>query len=196
MSKARETIKHIPQGDLKRLIAYCESEPGIESTLILLLIFTGARQCEVVGMTRKCIDLTAGRVFIRAAKGSESRWMALPTRAKQRLFELKAELPGETTVGMLLSWRGLENSQKRHLQRIFDRIMVAALGRKLYTLHSLRHTFALRCYKLFENDILKVKLAMGHGSITSTAQYLKHLQHEEIAKEVSESFNQEDVCVS
>src|SRR5690606_22994372 len=50
-------------------------------------------------------------------------------------------------------------------------------------LHSLRHTFAIELYKA-KKDILLVKLALGHKSLSNTMVYLEHVDRQERLKEL------------
>jgi integrase len=134
-------------------------------TLLRLALTTGARQSELILLTKSDINPHAGTIYIHATKGSLDReirisdqlikdCLALPT---DRLFDI-------TTARVRQIW--YENRPfkiKKHF-------------------HCFRHTFGIELYKK-SRDIMFVKTAMGHKSLTSTLCYVQCVDFEEKMQE-------------
>lgn len=90
--------------------------------------------------------------------------------------------------GNPLYWASNANTHNKPFKRAAKKAGVSG-----YTLHSLRHTYGFFCVNHIPTeygaglDLRVVQLMMGHGSITSTAEYAK--QDKEKARAQLEAFN-------
>jgi len=171
--------KSLTDKEFETLKRYLEHEPDLDKLVIELCLCTGARQGEVVRMTKQSFD--GEKVYIKALKGSKDRFVAISKERAVRIKKLFDHV--ETTVGALLS-HGKENSQCRAIQRTFERVMMASLGSVPISLHGLRHTFAMRMLKALDKDVVAVQAVMGHSSMNSTAAYLQCLEMEEVQNKI------------
>jgi len=98
------------------------------------------------------------------AKGHQTQDVDLRQDLKEILLELKATVSQKVNQGI----SSQRNAIKRY-SRVFQTACKEAgiTGRKF---HSLRHTFAVRCY-LQTKDIYEVAKRLGHASVTTTEIY-------------------------
>lgn len=180
--------KHLTDEHFYRFRAFLSQTETTQMTMLLLLLQTGMRQDEVVRL--KWMNFSFGvepRVFVEAAKDSVSRWLPMDGLLADRVKRLglaDAYFRSGGCLGDLISDARNSASQKKALRRAFHIALQLAIGDHRYSAHSLRHTFALRCLKAMGNDLLKVKLIMGHKSINSTARYLEYLRAEDLHADV------------
>jgi integrase len=162
----------------------------VETGVTDLLMRTGMRQGELVRLKFSDFDLERRMILIRPLKGSELRVSKLPEEVWDRIFYLVILMEKERvdTFGGLFCASNNPRFQTRQVQRLVKKCLDRALGKGHgFTTHSLRHTYALKCLKRFDNDLLKVKMAMGHVSIQSTEQYLKYIRSEDLADDIMEA---------
>lgn len=176
--------KHINSDDYKKLLAYCDASKELPELLVSLLARTGMRGDELIKLTPKNFNLKAGRVYIEASKNSLSRWLPIKPELCAKVEAWLAYMAEAGSVGMMMSDSKDPETQKRTLRRWVEKIYEEAIGPNQYTVHSLRHTFALRFLLQSGKDLLKTKLVMGHKSINSTAAYLQYLQAEDCHADV------------
>ncbi len=100
------------------------------------------------------------------AKGHQTRDIYLRPELKQILIEMKTRLNQKVNSGI-----STERNAINRYSRIFQIACIACKieGRKF---HSLRHTFAVRCY-LNTKDIYEVAKRLGHSSVITTEIYAK-----------------------
>jgi len=60
------------------------------------------------------------------------------------------------------------------IAQAFKYIVRKAYGETLYSVHNLRHAFAVRTYRA-THDIYSVKQALGHANVSVTETYLRSL---------------------
>jgi integrase/recombinase XerD len=148
---------------LKRLAEHSHPMAG----LIELIARTGMRSHELLSHKPEHINLRDGMLFIKAAKGSDDRWIPAP-KAYLRAIQTKAipEIKPQTL--------------KRLLRRVWAEIRqdVLGVGHGDVTLHSLRASFAVALYQNTK-DILLTKELLGHRKIESTMAYTKIVQGKE-----------------
>ncbi len=100
------------------------------------------------------------------AKGHQTRDIYLHPELKQILIEMKSRINHKVNSGI-----STERNTINRYSRIFQIACEACKieGRKF---HSLRHTFAVRCY-LKTKDIYEVAKRLGHSSVITTEIYAK-----------------------
>lgn len=138
-----------------------------------VLLLTGCRRKEIMGLTWANIDLAGRRIFIKTTKNKRPRiaWIS------DALMEVLEGLgPG---VGRLFPWSLRQAS--RRFQQICRKAGVVA------RLHDLRHTYG--SYMAMAGiDLLTIKNAMGHRDIKSTQIYA-HLSPEHMVQAQSKLAN-------
>ena len=167
--------KVLSDTEIKSLNILCtrllDSPRDRRNALILLLALEcGLRASEALGILIEDYDFKNKNVYIRALKGSMPR--VLPVRGSLcRSIEK-----------MLLEAHNVERVDKiPRGTKIFD-ISYSRLEQvwRFYrpnphkTLHSLRHTFAVKTY-LRTRDIILVQNALGHRQIDNTMVYVNYV---------------------
>ena len=126
-----------------------------DALLILTALHTGARAQELLNITPDDLIEDSQAIYIHGLKGSDDREIPVPTWLWNALKKYMRENPTDRVfpityprlVQIWNHWRPVEK-----------------------TFHSLRHTFAIRLY-LKCKEIMLVKTALGHRSITNTMIY-------------------------
>jgi integrase/recombinase XerC len=142
---------------LKRLAISGSEQERRDTTLLLLLLFTGARAMETLNTTGADLSSDDQSIFIKGMKGSNDREIPLPTW----LYRLvKAQVTGSGRIFPISYTR---------LRQIWD--MYRPVPKKL---HSLRHSFAINLYNK-SKDLRLVQVALGHRNISNTMVYADYL---------------------
>lgn len=139
-----------------------------DRALFGFLIATGARLGSALAMEVTDVDLDAQEVHLSELKGGG----ALTVYANADATTLLREAIGERRRGPVFCAQGGGRLSTRHAQRRFEHWLEVAGIPPRYSPHSLRHTFASRLYER-TGDILVVKEALGHKSVTSTMVYAR-----------------------
>ncbi len=139
--------------------------------MVVLLLSTGIRRSEAVGITLDDLNLEERQLLIRG-KGDKERVVPLTDQAVEAI---QAYLPHRTKTQsrhlFVSAWKGEPIHGRcinRMLQIVIQRAGLAGQG---ITPHKLRHTFATH---LIRNgvDIRTVQELMGHSELETTAKYL------------------------
>jgi site-specific recombinase XerD len=141
---------------------------------LALLYSSGIRVSELTRL--KCGDIYRSKncIYISRSKNRSDRYAVLSERAYDllvtyiRTFHTSAQkqdwlFPGQK-FGSHIHQQSVYNTFKKWLSLL-------GLSDAGYTLHSLRHGFGLHLYEA-GTDIMTIKEAMGHKSLSSTSVYL------------------------
>lgn len=127
-----------------------------DSLLIKTAIVTGARQGELMILTKDSLNEAENTISIKANKGSSDRSI----RVSADLIRLLKQLPTHQL------WPYAAPSS---LWRVWDKLRPAANITKKF--HAFRHTFGVELYRATK-DVMLVKKAMGHKALSSTLVYV------------------------
>jgi site-specific recombinase XerD len=139
--------------------------------MVVLLLSTGIRRSEAVGITLDDLNLDERQLLIRG-KGDKERVVPLTDQAVEAI---QAYLPHRTKTEsrhlFVSAWKGRPihgRCVNRMLKIVVGKAGLAGQG---ITPHKLRHTFATH---LIRNgvDIRTVQELMGHSELETTAKYL------------------------
>ncbi len=155
-------------GILKRLASSGTPHEKRDTTLLLLLLFTGARAQEALNTSGADLSPADETIFIRGLKGSNDREIPLPGW----LYRLVAEQARGKGAG-----RVFDISYTR-LRQLWD--LYRPVPKKL---HSLRHTFAINLYRR-SKDLRLVQVALGHRNIQNTMVYAEYVYSKEELRKV------------
>ena len=145
--------------------------PVHAAAAIRLLMLTGCRRNEIVGLRWNDVDLEAGELQLRDSK-TGPRVASLSPKA----VEVLAAVPRVRGNPWVIA--GREPGQPlRSLSDHWRRVRSRA-GLENVRLHDLRHTFASRALALGESLPVIAKL-LGHSQVKSTARYA-HLTRESV----------------
>lgn len=149
-----------------------------DRALLCLLLDTGLRVAEVVGLDRSDVDLGSKRVQVRT-KGGKKRSKFLSAESRQLLGTLLTNNPANDSaaIPVFRSSRDARLSD-RQVRRIVDRwARLAGIDKPVHP-HTLRHTFATSLLARTGNLRL-VQRALDHMSPQTTAIYA-HVVDEEL----------------
>lgn len=161
-------------GEVQRLLAAIPTDPiGLrDRAIVVLVLFTGLRRAEALGLRIRDVDLDAATFAVRV-KGGRSRRRALPPPAADAI-ERWLEASGaneEDLAEQLLFGVG----PAAFYARLRDH--AARAGLSSCTPHALRHT-AAQLRRRGGASIEEVSELLGHASIATTARYLRRLEPE------------------
>ncbi|MFX1284513.1 MAG: tyrosine-type recombinase/integrase [Promethearchaeota archaeon] len=174
--------------DGRRALTEEEIELGynkLVNPILRMLFWTGLnyglRRSEYINLKMDDIDLLNRIVTIRHSKGNKTR----------RIKILKTHVP------VWRDWFVTRDSYQldhdfvfftdrgragtRSIERYFNKISEILLGNKEITSHTLRYTFAVRCWRS-EMDLLVLSKILGHSNLRTTQTYLRVIEHEILEK--------------
>lgn len=174
----RNLVTYLTEPEVDALLGACDLNTWTgrrDHAMFALTIQTGLRISELAGLTRQDITLTAGANVHTVGKGRRERrtplvpttksilkaWLAQPGAATDPLFP--------TVTGTHLSRDAIERRLTHHLTLAAENC--ASLKAKRVTMHTLRHTAAMRLL-LAGNDVAVIALWLGHEQISTTNLYL------------------------
>jgi site-specific recombinase XerD len=175
----RNLLTYLTEEEVDALLAACDQSTWTgrrDQAMFVLTIQTGLRISELAGLTCEDITLSTGANVHTIGKGRKERRTPLvpPTRtALKAWLKERAGAPGDplfpTNTGKHLSRDAIERRLARHLTVAATNC--PSLKRKRVTMHTLRHTAAMRLL-LAGNDVTVIALWLGHEQISTTNVYL------------------------
>lgn len=179
--------KVIVNDQYKELISALISDDSFKGLAVYLLVFTGARSNEILKANYSHIDVskTSVKIFIKASKQGNDRWISLPLESYARVLGLREKLKDRgCTLAALINDGSLNPITAYKVIRIyFNKLQSMLFGEILYTLHSLRHTMATRAL-ISGKNIFQVKTILGHRSIESSLVYLREYEQSLVLDDV------------
>lgn len=152
-------VRALSDDEVERLLAVAARGCQRDEMLVRLLLGTGMRLGEALGLDVGDVDLRRGEIRVRRAKGDRRRTAYLSSDLQERIAEWGAGKTGR-----------LFPISCRHAQRKIEAIARAA--EVVASAHSLRHTLATRIYAR-TRDLGVVQVALGHASIQTTTRYAR-----------------------
>lgn len=151
------------------------------NTIIALFLNTGIRLSELVNINISDIDFNKKIIKDVKCKGNIKRIILINDKTIKVLKEY-LNTRNDNEKALFLSDRKNRIST-RTIERICEEAYrLMGLENRHYTVHTLRHTFAIQMHKKTK-DILLVKELLGHKSINSTEIYT-HITNEAIKRAV------------
>lgn len=156
--------KYLNSGDLVELTQVFRryEDSDLRNILMLeLLVLTGPRPSELLGVRVSDVCLSDGLIFYKGLKGSRDRNIPLPSLLVDRL---RVYISGiEDPAGLLfpISYNRLRDIWFEY----------RPVKKKL---HSLRHTFAIELYRK-SKDVRLIQRALGHRYLSTTLIYTDYL---------------------
>ena len=162
----------LSQADQSRLLGTLTADDGLEAerdhVLFHLMLATGIRLSSALALDAEDVDLDRGEVQLRSTKGDRPERVFLGNAIREHLAKY---MTGRDSGALFTTRRGRRISC-RHAQRRFSEWIEKAGIKGPASPHSLRHSFALGLYQR-TGDVLIVKEALRHRSITSTLVYAR-----------------------
>lgn len=162
--------------------------PIRNNTIISLILNTGLRVSELIGINIKDINLTNNSIVIYG-KGNKERTVYFSNSCKEQLIKYlsirnRNKKVVDITEPLFLSY----HSKRLGIDGIEDICSKAyeLMGLKCYgyTTHTLRHTAATLMYIYVKQDILLLKKFLGHARIDTTEIYMH--TYNKIVKEATD----------
>jgi len=172
-------VAYLNEDEATALLAACDQRRWTgrrDHAMLALTIQTGLRISELVGLN--CVDVTLGRganVHTLGKGRKERRTPLVPSTVEilQAFLAERAGAPNEplfaTSTGRRLSRDAVEHRLAHHVA--LAQTTCPSLGAKRITMHTLRHTAAMRLL-LAGNDITVIALWLGHEQLATTNIYL------------------------
>ncbi len=184
-----ERAKRLPElltdADLKALFAVLEDARRVslrDQVLLHLLLYTGVRVSELVGIRVDQVDLAGRRIFIEQGKGSKDRYVLFKAGFAATL---RAYLEGNPENRYLFESNRRGKLTTRRVQQIVREVATAAkIAKRVYP-HLLRHQ-ALTFLKRQGLDDAEIQLISGHASRKSLEVYT-HLALEDTEPKYQEA---------
>ena len=159
-----KVLSEVEHGKLQVLLEKNAVHEFRNTTFLWMLLYTGARVSEMLGVTKADLKDEGMTIFITGLKGSNSRNLPLTPFLFNRMKILIKDLD---ETGLPFPF-GYHNARAIWLN-------YRPVKKKI---HSLRHYRALSIYRKTK-DILMVKRVLGHRSIETTMVYLDYEQGNE-----------------
>jgi integrase/recombinase XerC len=171
----REAPSFLTPQEVKALLKTVAARKGeaAERDLVMLrvLLGTGIRLAELVGLDIADVRLDEKQLRIKRAKGGKPqvRFLNTELRAVLRKFVQRRRKAMVETDALFLSNRNCRISTRQVQERMDLWLTWAGLSGKI-TVHGLRHTFATLLYGRTKN-LLLVSKALGHAQVATTQIY-------------------------
>jgi integrase/recombinase XerD len=175
----KNLLTYLTEPEVDALLAACDQTRWTgrrDHAMFALTIQTGLRISELINLTGADVTLTTGAHVHTIGKGRKHRRTPLVPATKTILKARLAERAGHPTdplfptiTGNRLSRDAIERRLARHLA--VARQTCPSLATKHVTMHTLRHTAAMRLL-LAGNDVTVIALWLGHEQLSSTNAYL------------------------
>lgn len=168
--------KFFTTDEMKKIYWYIDQDPmNPAHVLIEVLAMTGMRTDELMRLKFSDFSYHSQEVTIdKPAKQSHKRTCFLTVRLVNKIRDLQEarNMSNFDDIALLICHKETSVADAaRRLRKHFEIMKVYMfIGQKLPGLHGFRHTVANKVYEATKN-IYKVKLALGHKSISTTDQY-------------------------
>ncbi len=147
--------------------------------IISLLIYTGIRRGELLGLRISDIDFQTNTLFIngKTSKSKKSRYIPIHFSLLTQLkLYLKEREKRKTQCEMLIVSSQFDTPYTVHGLKSWVK-KYAELSSVRFHLHRFRHTFACKLAKQ-NADIVSIMNVMGHSTTRMTEQYLRSIKAE------------------
>ena len=167
----------LPAEDIRQLFMVCEADTRCtgarDAALLAVILGCGLRRSEAVGLSLSDI-VTHERALKVLGKGNKERLAYMPAGTWQRLMHWTEQVRGESPGPLFTRIRRFDTLTRDRLtdQAVYHILQVRQrqAGIEKCAPHDLRRTFATAMLDNGE-DLITVKDAMGHASVTTTQQY-------------------------
>jgi site-specific recombinase XerD len=173
-----KVVNTFSQEHITRLFILCRNSNGLgcrNLAIILLLLDSGIRVSELVGIDISDIDLVEGNIRILRAKGNKERIVPIGSLVQKSLWKYihhHRPQPLTAKVTRLFLSEGGTPLTRSGIQQILRRYgRKAGITGVRCSPHTFRHTFA-RNYLLNGGDIFSLQRILGHTSLASVRNYL------------------------
>lgn len=158
--------------------------------IIELLMRSGLRTEELCTLQVKDLDVGNSTLHVKTAKGGSNRTIPLNEKFAHHLaVEILDQSLRANDYVIQIAWLTFTPSTAKNFKRYLQdewaklRFKILGSGYDHITLHSLRHTFAIRLIEETK-DVFKVQKALGHKSLTSTQVYMSAMYEKDMKEDI------------
>lgn len=170
----RKLIKPLSMDQARLLLAQCDQKRYDEHrlwTIMVLILDSGLRISEVIGLRRDQIDFSAGVLRVMG-KGAKEREVPFGSNAKRALWNYSArrgDIPGQD---LFFVSRFGGRTCRHLLGKEFRRLgQQAGISGVRVSPHTLRHTFATQ-YIMNGGDAFSLQQILGHSTLDMVKVYV------------------------
>ena len=152
--------------------------PKRDETLLLIMLDTGVRACELMGLDIGDVDLTGCQLTVRYGKGGKSRCCPFSRETRKMIYQYLKErgiTEADKNAPLFVSERGPRTGdrlQQYALIHIYRRLGIAGKVTGVRcSPHTMRHTFAISFLRAGGN-VFTLKTILGHESLAMTNRYV------------------------
>lgn len=175
----RTILTYLTDDEVNALLDACDQSTWTgrrDHAMLALTIQAGLRISELTGLNRESITLTTGANVHTLGKGRKQRRTPLVSTTRAILKAWLQQQPGEPTDPLFPTINGTRLSRDAVERRLTHHLTLAratrpSLRTKRVTMHTLRHTCAMRLL-LAGNDTTVIALWLGHEQISTTNIYI------------------------
>ena len=174
--------KFLSTDEVKRLRRVCNEAalaakargvqaPARDALIIELALGSGLRVSELSNLKVQDLDLRKGQnaLHVRNGKGGKDRVVQFGAKLKDQIHEYLIYRQSNSLY--LFPSKHGEQITASGIQQVFKKWAAKAGLPSHYSIHSLRHTYAVRIYKASGYNLRLVQKQLGHSSVTTTQVY-------------------------
>lgn len=173
----RPLPKYLPAEDLQALLDASQRSPSVlcgfrNYAMMSLLVFTGMRRGELIGLRLGDLSLREATVRIRG-KGNKERVIPLVERAVDAVRDWLEFRPADRGHDFLFTTSRGNRIHASRMQRIWRTILERTeIDSNGVSLHTLRHSMATLLLQSGEASLPEIQRILGHARLDTTAIYL------------------------
>lgn len=139
--------------------------------IIDLALNSGLRVSEIANLKVEDLHITKGnsQIFVREGKGGKSHLVMIGKDLRRHIKKFLTDQHTESPF-LFKSERSLKMTSTA-IQKVFKSWAKKAGLPSNYSIHSCRHTYAVRLYKSSGNNLRLIQKQLGHSSISTTQVY-------------------------
>jgi len=173
LKEEQKVLATLSADHIKRLIQFSPKGRNLKRahTLTLLLLDTGLRFAEALGLTWERVDLD-NLVLKVLGKGGKHRVVPISLECRRVLYRWKQQQRGGDLVFPTRS--GIQSTQQnvgRDVRLLGQRVGIRGVR---FSPHTFRHTFAVS-YLRAGGNVLYLQRILGHSSLEMTNRYTRSL---------------------
>ncbi|MCU7712606.1 tyrosine-type recombinase/integrase [Priestia sp. JV24] len=176
----KEVIETLTVAQINKLLNACNLRTFIgvrDYTIIMLLVETGVRANELIGINVEDINFSNGLIRIRNAKSYRERLVPIQSKMKDQLRKY-LNIRGEAiTDALFVTLDGTSISKRQVQSRITGCARKAKITDVRVSCHTLRHTFAKLCVMNGANAF-QLQAILGHTTLDMTKVYVNLFSNE------------------
>jgi len=173
LKEEQKVLETLTPDHVKRLLQFSPKGRNLRRahTLTLLLLDTGLRFAEALGLAWDRVDLD-NLVMKVLGKGGKHRVVPISLECRKVLYRWKQQQRGTDLLFPTRS--GIQSSQRnvgRDVRLLGERVGIAGVR---FSPHTFRHTFAVS-YLRAGGNVLYLQRILGHSSLEMTNRYTRSL---------------------